>query len=110
MGEADLLTDVVIIAMYVLTAATLGVTLWSAWHGMRHGRRRQSTRIGWTVAGCVAALLAVTYLTASTRPVVTNGEVFDNAVWLGLTDMFIYSSLTLVVACSVIIVIARFRR
>ena len=96
--------------MYVLLALTTGVSLWSACNGVRTHQRRQSTRIGYTVAAAVALLLLVTYLLGSTSPLRSNGTTFADPVWLRLADMFIYSSITLIILCSVIVVIARFRR
>lgn len=110
MGESDIFIDVIIIAMYVLLAVTIGLCLWSAWHGIRTHERRQSTRIGYAVAAATALLLLLTYVLGSTRPLLSNGKVFDNPVWLRLADMFIYSSLTLIIACSVVAAIAKFRR
>ena len=110
MGESDILIDVIIIAMYVLLAVTTGVCLWSAWNGVRTHQRRQSTRIGYATAGAVAVLLLLTYLTASTSPLRSNGQTFSDTLWLRLADMFIYSGITLIVVCSVIVVIAKFRR
>ena len=110
MGENDILIDIIIILMYVLLAATLAVSVWSAWNGVRTHQRRQSTRIGYGVAAFTVVLLAVTWLLGSTRPIVSNGHVFDNPWWLRLTDMFLWSSLILIIVCSVIVVIAKFRR
>lgn len=110
MGDSDILIDVIIMAMYVLLAVATALCLWSAWHGVRTHQRRQSTRIGYVVAGSTALLLLVTYLFGSTRPLLSNGKVFDNPVWLRLADMFIYSSLILIIACSVVAAIAKFRR
>jgi hypothetical protein len=108
--DSEPIVDVVIIAMYVLMALALGVTLWSAFRTVVNRQRRQSTRIGYGVCGGTLLLLAVTYLLGSTRPLLSDGEVFSDATWLRLADMFIYSSLTLIILCSVIVVIARFRR
>jgi magnesium-transporting ATPase (P-type) len=110
MGESDIFIDVIIIAMYVLLAVTTGVCLWSAWNGVRTHQRRQSTRIGYIVAAAVAVLLLLTYAFGSTRPLLSNGDIFDNPLWLRLADMFIYSSLILIAVCSVVVVIAKFRR
>lgn len=110
MADSDLFIDVVIIAMYVLLAVAAALCVWSAWNGVRTHQRRRSTRIAYGVAGATALLLLLTYLLGSTRPLVSNGKVFDDALWLRLADMFIYSSIILIAACSVIVVIARFRR
>ena len=110
MADTDWFVDVVIVTMYVLMAVAVAVSVWSAWRVARLRQRRQSTRIGYGVAGGVAVLLLLTYLLGSTAPLMSNGKVFDSPVWLRLTDMFIYSSLILIVTCSAVVVIARFRR
>ncbi len=110
MGENDILIDIIIIAMYVLLAVALGVSVWSAWNGVRTHQRRQSTRIGYSVAAAIATLLMLTYGTASTTALRSNGQVFNDTLWLRLADMFIFSSITLIIVCSVIVVIAKFRR
>lgn len=96
--------------MYVLLAVALVASAWSAWNGVRTHQRRQSTRIGYAVAAAVALLLLLTYLMGSTNPLRSNGTTFADPVWLRLADMFIYSSVTLIIVCSVIVVIAKFRR
>ena len=110
MDENDVLIDIIIIAMYVLLALTLAVSAWSAWKGVRIRQRRKSTRIGYGVAGATALLLLVTCLLASTSPLQSNGALFTDTLWLRLADMFIYSSITLIIVCSVVVVIAKFRR
>lgn len=110
MGENDIFIDIIIIAMYVLLAVALGVSMWSAWNGVRTRQRRQSTHIGYITAAAVAALLVLTYATSSTAALRSNGQLFSDTLWLRLADMFIYSSITLIIVCSVIVVIAKFRR
>ena len=110
MADSDLFIDVVIIAMYVLLAVAAALCVWSAWNGVRTHQRRHSTRIAYAVAGGTALLLLLTYLLGSTRPLSSNGQIFNDALWLRLADMFIYSSIILIVACSVIVAIAKFRR
>jgi NADH:ubiquinone oxidoreductase subunit 6 (subunit J) len=119
MADSNLFVDIVIIAMYVLMAAAIGVILWSVWRmfknrgsddGSQLSTSRHTRRIGYIVASSVLLLLLVTYALGSTRPLMSNGQVFDNAQWLRLTDMFIYTSLILIFACSAVVVIARFRR
>ena len=110
MADSDLFIDVVIIAMYVLLAIAVALCVWSAWNGVRTHQRRQSTRIGYIVAAATALLLLLTYMLASTSPLRSNGQTFTDPLWLRLADMFIYSSITLIIVCSVIAAIAKFRR
>lgn len=110
MADSELFIDVVIIAMYVLIATAVAVSAWSAMRAIRQRKVRQSTRIGYAVAAGVAALLIITYAAASTKAITSNGQLFDNQQWLRLADMFIYSSVILILICSAVVVIARFRR
>ena len=66
--------------------------------------------LGYITAGVVAVVLLLTYLLASTQPVVSNGKPFTDTLWLRLTDMFIFSSILLICLCSAIVVAAKFRR
>jgi hypothetical protein len=103
--------------MYVLLAVAVGVAVWSAIHGVRTREKsaspltaRHTSAIGYATAAVVATVMAISYLCGSTAPVVSNGAAFTDALWLRLTDMFIYTSLLLVCLCSAIVVVAKFRR
>jgi hypothetical protein len=45
----------------------------------------------------------------SSKPIVTNGERFTNVFWLKTTDMFIYTSILLIIGCFVSAIVSRFR-
>ena len=109
--------DVIIWAMYVLTACTVVAAVWSAWHGVRtHSRRqtdlspRHTSFLGLAVAVLTAGVMALTFLLASTDPLTVNGQPFTSEFWLRLTDMFILTSLILIALCSALVAAARFRR
>ena len=53
--------------------------------------------------------LIVTFLLGSSDPVITNGERFADVFWLKATDMFIYTSILLLIGCFVSAIIGRFR-
>ncbi len=117
MPDSSLFIDVVLWAVYVLLAAAVGAALWSAVHGVRtHEQtsdplmKRRTQVIGYVTAAVVALLLVLTYLLASTQPVMSNGQPFTDELWLRLSDMFILTSIILIGLCSVIVVVARFRR
>ena len=108
--------DVMLGLMYLMVAAALGVTAYSVWHGMRTRRKGDDIIngvpagwIGWCVAICFVVCLAVTFLLGSSAPVVTNGVQFTNVFWLKLTDMFIYTSILLILGCFVSAIVSRFR-
>ena len=89
---------------------------YSVWHGL-HNRRQgddiingvPAGRIGWCVAIGFVLLLLVTFLLGSSKPIVTNGELFTDVFWLKTTDMFIYTSILLIIGCFVSAIVSRFR-
>jgi hypothetical protein len=117
MASSVVYIDIVLWAVYILLTAAIVAAIWSAVHGvLTHEKStdplasRRTSMIGYSTAGLVAFILLLTYLLASTQPVVSNGKPFADAFWLRLTDMFIHTSLLLICLCSSIIAIAKFRR
>ena len=117
MPDSMLIIDTVLWAVYILLAASVGTAAWSAVHGVRTHERtddplaaRRTSAIGYATVALLAVTMLLTYLFASTQPVISNGQPFTDAVWLRLTDMLICTSLLLICVCSVIVVIAKFRR
>jgi hypothetical protein len=109
--------DIVLWAVYLLLVVATAVAVWSAIHGVQTHERtddplasRRTSMLGYITAGVVAVVLLLTYLLASTQPVVSNGKPFTDTLWLRLTDMFIFSSILLICLCSAIVVAAKFRR
>ena len=117
MGGSSFFIDLMLWTVYVLLVAAVATAVWSAVHGIRTHERsndpmatRRTSMIGYTTAGLVAITMLLTYLLASTKPVVSNGKPFTDVLWLRLTDMFIFSSILLICVCSAIVVAAKFRR
>ena len=110
------LADVMLGLMYLVTAVALGVTAYSVWHGMRTRRKGDDIingvpagKIGWCVAIGLVVCLVLTFLLGSSKPVMTNGTLYTDALWLRLTDMFIYTSILLILGCFVSAIVSRFR-
>lgn len=110
------LADLMLGLMYLMLAAALLVTAYSVWHTLRHRQKGDDVingvpagRIGWCVVIAVVLCMVVTFLLGSSSPVVTNGQLFTDAFWLRLTDMFIYTSILLIIACFVSAIVSRFR-
>ena len=108
--------DLMLWLMYAVLAAALGVTAYSVWHGMRTRRQGDDIingvpagRIGWCVLIGLLACLAITFILGSSEPIVTNGQPFTSVFWLKATDMFIYTSILLIIGCFVSAIISRFR-
>ena len=92
--------DLMLGLMYLMLVVALAVTAWSVWHTLRSRRKGDDIvngvpagRIGWCVS----------------KPVMTNGVRFADTFWLKTTDMFIYSSILLIIGCFVSAIISRFR-
>ena len=108
--------DVILWLMYLVVAVAIIVTAYSVWHGMRNRRKGDDIingvpagRIGWCVAIALVVCLVVTFLLGSTSPVMTNGKRFADAFWLKSTDMFIYTSILLIIGCFASAIVSRFR-
>jgi hypothetical protein len=117
MVDSTLFIDILLWAVYLLLAASVAMAVWSAVHGVRTHESsadpiaaRRTSMIGYATAATVAVVMVVTYLLASTRPVVSNGRLFTDTWWLRCTDMLIFTSILLICVCSVIVVVAKFRR
>jgi ABC-type uncharacterized transport system permease subunit len=108
--------DVMLGLMYLMVVAALGVTAYSVWHGMRTRRKGDDIingvpagKIGWCVAILLVVCLLVTFLLGSSSPVVTNCVKFTDVFWLKATDMFIYTSILLIIGCFASAIVSRFR-
>ena len=108
--------NVMLWLMYGTVAVALVVTGLSVWKTLRMRTKDDEvingvpqTRIAWTTAGAFIVVLVVTYLLGSSEPLMTNGKVFDSHFWLKLTDMFIYTSVILILGCFVGVLVNRFR-
>lgn len=108
--------DVMLWLMYFMLVASLVVTGLSVWKTLRMRTKDDEvvngvpqTRIAWTTAGCFVVCLVVTWLLGSSTPLTTNGEVFASKFWLKMTDMFIYTSVILIIGCFAGIIVSRFR-
>ena len=51
--------------------------------------------------GVLVLTLALTYLTGDATPLMSNGKPFDDAFWLRVSDMFINTSIVLIVLAAV---------
>ena len=108
--------DMMLWLMYLMVAAAVVVTAYSVWHGLRNRRKGDDIingvpagRIGWCVAIALVVCLVLTFLLGSSTPVITNGVRFTDVVWLKVTDMFIYTSILLIIGCFVSAIVSRFR-
>jgi len=116
LDDAPLYVEVALIAIYVLTAITLGLSVWSAVHGFtahdHHLRPQEATHRRIAVLSAFLlpfVVMVITFLLGSSEPVNVNGVSFDNTFWLKASDMFVYTAIILIVVCFVIVAVAKFR-
>jgi len=110
------IADVMLWLMYITLAVAMGVTAYSVWHGLRFRRKGDDVvngvpagRIGWLVLTGLVLVMALTFALGSTKPILTNGIWLTDPLWLRVADMFIYTSIILIIGCFVSAIVSRFR-
>lgn len=109
--NAPLFTDVLLVFMLLLTAGACGVAVWSAIRsnkasggGERVVNNIPVRMIGRCVAGGTALALVLTFLFGSSAPMKINGADYADTFWLKASDMFVATSLLMIVAAVVTVV------
>lgn len=112
-------TNVLMLAMYVLFFGTVGLTIWAVYreeccrkeqskivNNIRTSLIRRSVVMGTLV------ILLLTFALASTTPIVSNGKTFTNSTLLRIADVFINTSIILLIIAIVVAVygLTRYRR
>ena len=102
--NAPVLTDAVLVFIYVLVVAAVALAVASAVFSFRKRDRAgavvnnvPAAKITWGTAGLLVACLLVTFVTGSAEPVLVNGVEYTDTFWLKATDMFINTSIVLLV-------------
>lgn len=100
--NAPLLTDALLIYIYILGALAVTVAIVSMVHGLKsHSSSIYGTngvparKIAFGTAGLLVGSMAVTFAFGSSAPLRINGMTFAETGWLKLTDMFIGTSVIL---------------
>ena len=103
--NAPLFTDVLLVFMLLLTAGACGVAVWSAIRsnktsggGERVVNNIPVRKIGRCVTGGTALALVLTFLLGSATPMRINGASYADTFWLKVSDMFVATSLLMIVA------------
>ena len=113
---SPLVADVMLWLMYIAIVVAVIVTIVSMARTVRLRTKDEEvvngvprTRMAWIVIVAFLLCLVLTFLLGSSEPVKTNGELFTDTFWLKAADMFIYTSLILIIGCFVGVVLSRFR-
>ena len=94
--KAPLLTDVLLGFMGILFGlAVYGVRRANSREGLTNGI--PSRKIAWITYGVTFLILVLTFVFGSTQAMSVNGQMFSDAFWLRMSDMFVNSSLLLLV-------------
>ena len=113
---SPLIADIMLWLMYIAVAVALVVTVVSVVKTLRLRTKDDEvvngvprTRMAWVVGVAFLLCLVLTFVLGSSEPVRTNGELVTDAFWLKAADMFIYTSLILIIGCFAGVVLSRFR-
>lgn len=116
MAETPLYVDLLLWCVYILLALTVALSAWSLWHGLATRGRADETghgvphrRIVWATAILLLSVLVLTGLFSSDEPLLINGSPYSSGLWLRTADMFINSSILLIILCSVLVAVGKFR-
>lgn len=102
--NAPLFTDVLIGLMWLFLVGGIGLAIYSMWKDYRGSRSeavvngvpvRRIFRITWIG---LLALLVLTFALSSSAPMLINGENYADWLWLKLSDMFVITSLLMLLA------------
>lgn len=100
--NAPLLTDLLLFFSYAMIVVAVVVAVVAAIRGIRtHNYKERecnipTAKIGWGTVALLVVSLIVFFLVGSSAPINISGEPYENTFWLKATDMFIFSSATLI--------------
>ena len=99
----DWLIDIELVLVYVVLLIALVFMAGSALRSFRLRDKSQNvvnnipvTKIGYATLALLIVCLALTFLLGSSQPLALNGERYTSTFWLKAADMFIYTSLILI--------------
>lgn len=99
-----LLTNVLIILMWVMFFAAFCITVWSISSTLKkRGKalRRENgipvKKISYSIIIGTLILMLLTLAFASTKPMHINGAIYNDALWLRISDMFVNTSIVMII-------------
>ncbi|MBM6993717.1 MAG: hypothetical protein I3J02_10740 [Prevotella sp.] len=100
--NAPLFTDIFLFLSYLLIAATIGFGIWSVVRTMKLRGKGEAynnnipvKKIGYSIGIGALLLMVLSFLVGSSREMTINGVKYGDWFWLKVSDMFIYTSLIL---------------
>ena len=110
--EGSALVDVLLWVVYLLLGVVSGLIIWSSIHSLLcHQKTVEPTRgvparaIAWGAVALLAITLALTFLLGSSKPMLINNQWLKDVFWLKLADMFIYTTMIMLVIAAIGVVV-----
>lgn len=110
--NAPLLTDIVLIFIYLMVVGAVGVLVFSLYKAAKI-RSAENVVNGIPVARikrwsamAFVAMLVLAYVAGSADPLSVNGKTFSDAMWLKVADMFIYTVFAMLLAAVVAVAVS----
>lgn len=105
--NAPLFTDAVIILMELLILCGIATAAYAVWHTLKvrgHSERIVNgipvKRLTYSVTIATATIMLLTFLIGSSKPMTINGTLYTETFWLKESDMFVYTSIILIIAAA----------
>jgi len=114
-GGDFIIVDILLWLIYITVAIAIAVVVWSLLRTLRNHSRRgiingiRSSLIAWSVAGLLALSLAITWIAGSEKPMLINGTVYDDKLWLRVSDM-LCGTIAIMLLAAIIAVLFGFTR
>lgn len=110
--NAPLLTDIVLIFIYLMVVGAVGVLVFSLYKAAKIRSAEKVVngipvaRIKRWSAMAFVAMLVLAYVAGSADPLSVNGKTFSDATWLKVADMFIYTVFAMLLAAVVAVAVS----
>ena len=102
--NAPMLTDVLLGFMWGLLVITTLASIFAVIRGIQRANKNEGVtngiparKITYITYGVTALILLLTFIFGSTQTMMVNGQNFTDSFWLRITDMFVNSSLLLLI-------------
>ena len=99
-----ILTDLVIVLMILLLVVAIALVIYSKVHSLRTNHAPaivngiKGKRVTVIITAGVLALMLLSYLAIPAGKLIINGEEYTDTVWLRMANMFVISSVVLIIA------------
>lgn len=111
-----LLTSTLIVLMWIMLITALATTVWSIASTLKKRGKAQRIengipikKISYGVIIGTLALLTLTLVFASTKPMHINGTVYSDTFWLRISDMFVNTSIAMIIMAGAAVIFCGWR-